>query len=278
MIYLKAKNAKLTSSRYIVVDYERSKFSVHQRRWKEDTQPDIQTILPVEIPLQATKPASRSVYIIPIAIASSVGGAIVLALLIAGILVLRERHRRKGRARSHRPSHSLFQKLTNTTKRKTRTSPRPTITRAVPPPLPETPSSSPSTSPPNTPRSPSTLPVSPLSPELTNDHTYFPSLASQIYPLHTPHPLQSPRHNHHNHNNHMQSQVHELATHSRRYSPTAPTVRELLGSPIPQDEVWVHDRIMQIERAMIRELQRERSEMLIREGRRGDGWEAGGWI
>ncbi|TVY73139.1 hypothetical protein LSUE1_G008117 [Lachnellula suecica] len=80
---------------YLIADYERSNFSIYQRKWEANTEANIQTIsLPSSSP--PTQPAAQKKLGIGIVIAIAVGGAVLCAAGIAGLIfILRRRNQNR---------------------------------------------------------------------------------------------------------------------------------------------------------------------------------------
>ncbi|PMD39870.1 acid protease [Hyaloscypha variabilis F] len=96
-----ANNSQTTLGRaflqeaYLIADYERSNFSLYQRKWVANAQPDIQTIYAIN---ETAKPPNQakttSQVSIPVAIAGTLGAALFLTVVIGCILVIWKRNQR----------------------------------------------------------------------------------------------------------------------------------------------------------------------------------------
>jgi hypothetical protein len=77
---------------YLIADYERSSFSIHQRTYAKTAQ-DIRTILPLgEAP--PTNPTGSNNVKIAVAVGGSVGGAILITLATGFVILIRQRSQR----------------------------------------------------------------------------------------------------------------------------------------------------------------------------------------
>lgn len=100
---------------YLVADYERSSFSIYQRKWDANAKSDIQTILPPSVvtdyeggalPKNKSTRDSHNHASVAIIIASVLGG-VILMIVVAGCIILLRRRIRKGRKlRSQQPPGS----------------------------------------------------------------------------------------------------------------------------------------------------------------------------
>ncbi|KAH6698340.1 aspartic peptidase domain-containing protein [Leptodontidium sp. MPI-SDFR-AT-0119] len=77
---------------YLIADYERSHFSIHQMKWDPNAKGDIQTI----IPLSATAAPSSRRRKLPTAVivAICVGGALFLTVFVSCVIIIHERHQK----------------------------------------------------------------------------------------------------------------------------------------------------------------------------------------
>ncbi|KAH7417566.1 aspartic peptidase domain-containing protein [Cadophora sp. MPI-SDFR-AT-0126] len=77
---------------YLIADYERSNFSIHQMKWDPNAKGDIQTILPLSATTAPTSKRRRLPTAIIVAIA--VGGALFLTVFLSCIIMIYQRQQR----------------------------------------------------------------------------------------------------------------------------------------------------------------------------------------
>lgn len=102
----------MTQIRYLVADYERSSFSIHQRKWDANAKTDVQTILPPSATTSdegGTAPKSKSTDTshthtsIAVIIASVIGGVVLLIVVVGCIIIVRQRSRKLKALNSQTP-------------------------------------------------------------------------------------------------------------------------------------------------------------------------------
>jgi hypothetical protein len=91
---------------YLIADYERSNFSIYQRKWDPNAQQSIQAILPAGA-TNVPPPHAPQSNIIPISIAASVGGSILITIVVGCTIIIRQRNK-KIRALSIRGKHISY--------------------------------------------------------------------------------------------------------------------------------------------------------------------------
>jgi hypothetical protein len=93
--------SKLTWLRYVIADYERSNFSIYQRKWDANSQADIQPILAVEGKSSNRSTANPKVSVTVIVCATM--GAVVLVIVVIGFLVIIRRQNKKLKVLKEQP-------------------------------------------------------------------------------------------------------------------------------------------------------------------------------
>ncbi|KAH7363823.1 aspartic peptidase domain-containing protein [Rhexocercosporidium sp. MPI-PUGE-AT-0058] len=77
---------------YLVADYERSHFSIHQMKWDPNAKGDIQTILPLST--TTTPTYKRRKLPTAVIVAICVGGALFLTVFVSCVIIIRQRHQK----------------------------------------------------------------------------------------------------------------------------------------------------------------------------------------
>jgi hypothetical protein len=86
----------LTCFRYLVADYERSNFSIYQRKWDANAKASVQPILlPSNTPAAPHKKLS-----VGVDVAITIGIAALVTVLVAGFVIMRQRYKRTKAIRS----------------------------------------------------------------------------------------------------------------------------------------------------------------------------------
>lgn len=91
----------------MIADYERSNFSIHQRKWDANTQANIQTILPVGDNAQSQS-SSHSKVSDTVILASTVGGLVLVIVTIGFFIIIQQRNQKlKVLKEQQAPEHSI---------------------------------------------------------------------------------------------------------------------------------------------------------------------------
>ncbi|KAF4626156.1 hypothetical protein G7Y89_g12007 [Cudoniella acicularis] len=94
-----ANNNQITLGRtflqeaYLIADYERSTFTISQRKWSSDTQSNIQSILPPTV-TSAPQVVAQSGVNVAVIVAAVVGGFVIISIIVGTFLILHMRKKK----------------------------------------------------------------------------------------------------------------------------------------------------------------------------------------
>ncbi|RDL36791.1 uncharacterized protein BP5553_06143 [Venustampulla echinocandica] len=79
---------------YLIADYERSTFSIHQRKWDDNAQPNIQAIMPQSAD-SGIVPDKKNPVNIAAVVAGSIGGFVLITIIVGAVFMLRRRSQQR---------------------------------------------------------------------------------------------------------------------------------------------------------------------------------------